>query len=555
MADTARKSDPTIYLGVIVLTNPNKDPDVNYEQVSSVPSSMSFQMNDISANVFYEASKDKGAELSAMLYVPEIADKHSCGYNTLPGNTTHLSDLPLPSLYNTVAIAPLTSSECARVWMDRAHYDGAQDIIFYGPQDYRSTVFDVNRTTSVVPPQDWIGDTSGLTYSIYYVPGTIGVEAVARLAQYSGNMTSAPFGSDLVEYFDFRDYVRVAVEIDNPNSPKMPGLWVFLVIALAVLIAAAVGSSMLVHCLQYRNRTILRRRIENGEIDLEALGIKRLTVPRWILDKLPVRVYTEAEARSADKEWPRSPSTKDKEVSVVGDTAPIDPEDTSSSSATLSKSAVEAVTTKGAGYSQPTCAICLDDFVPNVTKVRELPCLHIYHLDCIDGFLEHQSSLCPMCKQSALPKGYIPSTLRITNATVRREQRMRRNLHSTYGRRRWGFTNSPLRHRIYGEETGVEMREFANMRDQNLVDERLNSEATAVHQVTVPENAATADHASMPDQLEPNRTRARVSIQQQRASATPGAILADDGTVFVVEDSHESSRARKIFHMLFPYFF
>ena len=77
-----------------------------------------------------------------------------------------------------------------------------------------------------------------------------------------------------------------------------------------------------------------------------------------------------------------------------------------------------------AHFSQPTCAICLDDFVPGGTTVRELPCKHIFHPECIDSFLRENSSLCPMCKKTVLPKGYCPAM--VTNAMVRRERLVRR---------------------------------------------------------------------------------------------------------------------------------
>lgn len=37
-----------------------------------------------------------------------------------------------------------------------------------------------------------------------------------------------------------------------------------------------------------------------------------------------------------------------------------------------------------------------------------------------------RSSLCPLCKQSVLPKGYIPPDALLTSATVMRERRRRR---------------------------------------------------------------------------------------------------------------------------------
>lgn len=125
-----------------------------------------------------------------------------------------------------------------------------------------------------------------------------------------------------------------------------------------------------------------------GEIDLEGLGIKRLTVPKSHIESLPERVWDSGLEKSAEPNHnSRHPMTT---------------------------------------FDQTNCAICLDDFEPKVTLVRELPCHHIYHPGCIDNFLITRSSLCPLCKKSVLPKGYIPPDTLLTNATVMRERRLRR---------------------------------------------------------------------------------------------------------------------------------
>lgn len=74
--------------------------------------------------------------------------------------------------------------------------------------------------------------------------------------------------------------------------------------------------------------------------------------------------------------------------------------------------------------AQPTCAICLDDFVPQFSQVRELPCGHIFHSECIDGFLVQNSCLCPLCKKSVLVTTDAPVI--VSNGMVRRETAMRR---------------------------------------------------------------------------------------------------------------------------------
>lgn len=185
------------------------------------------------------------------------------------------------------------------------------------------------------------------------------------------------------------------------------------------------------HWLQYQHRQRLRRRVASGQVDLEALGIKRLSVPRKILDAFPMRVYVPE---------PATPEATD------GPITPLSPQPTHPEPAFSQKAPVRHFaapdpplpppislrpsryphldTTLRRGYSQTQCPICLDDFAPYNTVVRELPCLHVFHPDCIDPFLETQSSLCPLCKSSALPQGYVPPSL--TNATVRRERNLRR---------------------------------------------------------------------------------------------------------------------------------
>lgn len=173
------------------------------------------------------------------------------------------------------------------------------------------------------------------------------------------------------------------------------------------------------HMIQRRRRNALRQRVLNGEVDLEALGVKRLTVSQQILDKQPIYTYTAIGEEITRQDSPQLfPEGVDKAAPAAGTT--------SKQESVVRRLSMPVPSAVGAStsWSQPTCPICLDDFEHNETKVRELPCHHIFHPDCIDTFLLRNSSLCPVCKQSVLPAGVCPVT--ITNLMVRRERHISR---------------------------------------------------------------------------------------------------------------------------------
>jgi hypothetical protein len=161
----------------------------------------------------------------------------------------------------------------------------------------------------------------------------------------------------------------------------------------------------------------------DGQVDLEALGVKRLTVSQQVLDKLPIHTYTAGPNDEPEKPGPQAPGqTLDAPATSVN--AETGQKATGAPLSRRSSAPTVPTSTMSTSWSQPTCPICMDDFEPNETQVRELPCHHVYHPECIDPFLLGHSSLCPMCKQSVLPTGVCP--VRITNVMVRRERHINR---------------------------------------------------------------------------------------------------------------------------------
>ncbi|QSZ29504.1 hypothetical protein DSL72_004018 [Monilinia vaccinii-corymbosi] len=379
---------------------------------------------------------DASGLIGGFLYVPDLDQELAC-YNTskqyLPSNVTRQANLP-PTDFTLIALAPWISIECTRAYLAAAREDPVRAFIFYRPD---------NGTTQPPPisSDQWALEDGGSwkainKYPVYAVPGSVGARMMREISLYSGNLTDVPNGHDISTFpgVDPRDYVRVYTQLKVSHGTNLPNLWEFLLIVLAVLAIMLAVTSGSMHYLQRIRRQSLRRRVEEGEVNLEALGIKRLTVSQNIIDAMPIFTYhfggqqlpvAHRGSNAAEQIYSsRGLPADENEISVCDDSlskalSPVLAGELESSSDSITRPEQQFVP-----FSQPTCPICLEDFESGITLIRELPCGHIFHPECIDPFLNNNSSLCPLCKKSVLPVGVCP--VDITNAMVNRERNMRR---------------------------------------------------------------------------------------------------------------------------------
>lgn len=187
--------------------------------------------------------------------------------------------------------------------MGAARQDPIRAFIFYLPN---------NDTDAAPPPTSLVWDLGDggawktqNQYPVYTVPGFYGNRLMRQLSLYSGNMTSVPYGHQISELpgIDPRDYVRLYTDIDNANSTTLPQFWVLLLLVIAVLIIILGLTSAAMHLIQRARRKSLRRRVASGEVNLESLGIKRITVPQDSINRLPLFIYND----ESEKSLPLSP--------------------------------------------------------------------------------------------------------------------------------------------------------------------------------------------------------------------------------------------------------
>lgn len=58
---------------------------------------------------------------------------------------------------------------------------------------------------------------------------------------------------------------------------------------------------------------------------------------------------------------------------------------------------LKEVSFKDLETTEKTCSICLDDYEPE-SKLRRIPCEHLFHTKCLDKWLTENSYKCPLCR-------------------------------------------------------------------------------------------------------------------------------------------------------------
>ncbi|KAL9126331.1 MAG: hypothetical protein Q9217_004596 [Psora testacea] len=369
--------------------------------------SQSFQLYTNNVQTLSTNTVNQGSDIEGLLYVPTLDSLDPCANASsqyVPSDVTRVQNLP-PTQYLYVAFAPWFSAACTKSYLAAAR--SAVAFLFYVP----------SQTTSVEPPspddETWnLGDGGRWKrqnkFPVYVVPGADGAQIMQQLAIYSGDLSQAQNGDILRQEFRPTDYVRLYASFSTGSDSHLPTLWAFLLIVLAVVLLLVGATSFSMHYVQRRHRRDLQRRLQNGEVDLETLGIKRQCLTQAQIDTLPLIPYVPNE-KKPPLPLPAPDSSTSPEISGPIPVAAASPQD----------------------YNQPTCPICLEDYVPNETSVRSLPCHHIYHPGCIEPFLLGNSSLCPVCKTKVDLPGLRPGSRAtnyppITNAMVRRERYARR---------------------------------------------------------------------------------------------------------------------------------
>ncbi|KAL4751274.1 hypothetical protein BDW72DRAFT_174052 [Aspergillus terricola var. indicus] len=404
----------------------------------------------------------KDGPIEGLLFVPSLSSHDPCNNITapfIPANVTRHQDVS-PFGYHTIGLAPWTTPNCSQSFLDAARRAGTEALVFFLP---------ASDDTKPPPPADstWLlhdGSAweSENMYPIYAIPGPAGIALMGQLSWYSNNRTlpqeqntefvalskNEPWKLQLFSVIDLEKHGR-----------KTPSVLGFLLAILGSILVICLILLLLYQLLQRRRRENLQRQLEASAMDHQPYDLRPFSVPREFLARFPLYVYPGLDGSDNHGSHLNSGrcDSRDRTDMVQGaateqmEAEKVDAEAEAhitkySSSVRVEETPVAEQGPKTANarsgnippppcpygpfppttadselccprhikrlsHPQTLCAICLDDFIPASSTVRELPCGHIYHPECIDVSLTQSSSLCPLCKKSVLGPGFFPMSI------------------------------------------------------------------------------------------------------------------------------------------------
>ncbi|KAL4822014.1 hypothetical protein BDW67DRAFT_6324 [Aspergillus spinulosporus] len=401
----------------------------------------------------------KDGPIEGLLFVPSLEIHDPCNNTTapfIPANVTRHQDVT-PFGYHTIGLAPWITPNCSQSFLDAARSAGTEALMFFLP---------ASDDTKPPPPADstWLlhGGTSWESESmhpIYAIPGPAGITLMEQLSWYSKNRTlPQEQNNELVALSKNESWkVQLFSVIDlEKHGRKTPSIWGFLLAILGTILVICLILLLLYQVLQRQRRENLQRQLEASAVDNQPYDLRQFRVPQEFLATLPLYVYPDLDGYDNHSSHLSSGmcDSRDRTDMVDGDTTErmvtekVDTEAEAHMTKCSSSVRVEETpiaervpitanarsgnipplpcpygpfspTTADSGlccprhkkrlsHPQTLCAICLDDFIPASSTIRELPCGHIYHPECIDISLTQSSSLCPLCKKSVLGPGFFP---------------------------------------------------------------------------------------------------------------------------------------------------
>ncbi|KAL2699126.1 hypothetical protein AAEP93_010514 [Penicillium crustosum] len=343
----------------------------------------------------------KDGLVSGLLFVPSLEPHDPCydiTASSVPLNVTRYEDVSEFG-YSLVGLAPWVTAECSLSFLSAARKVGTHAMIFFQPSDNDTGIPpDSNDPRWTINDGDkWRMDNN---YPVYAIPGPAGTSLINDLTWYSSE-TPDDKRENLADNFALQTKTnRLFARIETGEEPttSSTSVWSFVLAIAGTVLILSIILIIIYRLVLRKRRAQLQRRVDAGQVDIEALALNQMTAPPEVVRKMPLYTYLEIKPpteatlpQDGTSENPIEHYSGDKTYSLSSN------EDSHAQDyAGIQKPAAAIIKSEQndscrskyrLSHTQTTCAICLDDFVAGSSTVRELPCGHIF-----DSAVPHTTS-------------------------------------------------------------------------------------------------------------------------------------------------------------------
>ncbi|CAG8528446.1 16776_t:CDS:2 [Funneliformis caledonium] len=198
---------------------------------------------------------------------------------------------------------------------------------------------------------------------------------------------------------DSSSLYKVLIVTLKPYRQFVVNSWLFAMFAVGGILVASFFVSILIHMRLYRLRRNQQLEIRRQRAADEVLGMKKWTLEKDIIDTFPIIIYDKKSGSTSEEQKISSDMDNFTVQFPLDQHVQQSQQDITTIPANQTSPTVTSASTDD---DTDTCAICLEDF-ENGEEIRELPCKHWYHIECIDPWLTTKSSSCPLCKKDCRP--------------------------------------------------------------------------------------------------------------------------------------------------------
>ncbi|EPY49501.1 ubiquitin-protein ligase E3 [Schizosaccharomyces cryophilus OY26] len=362
---------------------------LSQKSIADVPSNMSFVFKSSSTVVLNDFYQKSTLDSEVKGYFYRLTPAHNChdpdSLQASYQHTTHRNDVSDLHSFGLVALAPF--DKCASSYVQQAISDDANAILFYNASTHTESSSNLNSFSHTVSKN------ARLSIPMLLISHPYGLKFEDALRFYSASNIQSLNDSDALvrRYGDINAKARIGTPVYRGQGSYKSLAWFYILIAVIAGLFLIISVYIILHftgLLAGFYRTLRRAGIPIPERLTEPRRKKNQSpVNKELLNTFPVRLYT-----------------------VSGLTPPSATFQNTSGSASSTSGSEEKKEDAGFNavrpvnhYDQTECSVCLSNYSEDHSLYRELPCLHIYHPNCIDPYLLNISDKCPLCKQSVLP--------------------------------------------------------------------------------------------------------------------------------------------------------